>query len=74
MSSPQSSEAVTDRRRRHVQPHRGATHVALFEHRFEQHQQVEVDAREISFVQHMAEIVSLDSARFRGDLACRRNP
>jgi hypothetical protein len=38
--------------------------VAFFQHGLEQHQQVEVDPGEISFVQHIAEIVSLDSSRF----------
>jgi hypothetical protein len=45
-----------------MQPHCRARDVALFEHSLKQHQQVEVDPGEISFVQHMTEIVSLDSA------------
>jgi uncharacterized protein (DUF924 family) len=36
--------------------------VLLLEHYFEQHQQVEVDPRKISSIQHMCEIVSLDSS------------
>jgi hypothetical protein len=61
----QAAESMAHGRGRHVQARGRARHVAFFEHRLEQHQQVEVDPREISLVQHMAEIVSLDSAWLR---------
>ena len=48
-----------------MQARGGARDVTFLEHRLEQHQQVEIDPREISFIQHMAEIVSLDSASSR---------
>ena len=38
------------------------SHVPFFEHRLKQHQQVEIEAREICLIQHIAEIISLDSA------------
>jgi hypothetical protein len=48
-----------------VQPRRGARDVAFLQHGFEQHEQVEVDPSEINLVQHIAEIVSLDSSPHR---------
>jgi uncharacterized protein (DUF924 family) len=45
-----------------MQPAGGAAHVTFLEHGFEQHEKVEVDSREIDFVQHVAEIISLASA------------
>ena len=63
----QSAQTVTHGRRCQVQALGRARHVALFEHRLEQHEQVEVGAGEINLVQHLSEIVSLDSMPSRGD-------
>jgi len=45
-----------------VQTRGRSADVSFLQHGFEQNQQVQIDASEISFIQHMAEIVSLDSA------------
>ena len=57
----QPPEPVADRRRRQLQPLSGAADVALLEDGLEHHEQVQVHAREINFIQHIAEIISLDS-------------
>jgi deoxyribose-phosphate aldolase len=41
--------------------------MTLLQHDLEQHEEVEVGAREINFVRHVAEILSLDSATVRRD-------
>jgi hypothetical protein len=52
---------VTHRGGRQVQSGRGASDVPLLGHHLEEHQQVEVDAREMSKVQHFAENIPLAS-------------
>jgi len=53
---------MTDGGRRNIQSRSGAPDMTLLHDRFEQHEQIEVDTREISFIQHNAEIISLDSS------------
>jgi hypothetical protein len=54
---------VTDGRWRDVQSVRRAADMALVHDRLEQHQQVEIGSGKINFIQHICEIVSLDSVR-----------
>ena len=49
----QPAEPVADGGRREIQPLGRAPDVAFFDHHFEQHQQVEVGAREVNFIQHI---------------------
>ncbi len=57
----QPRKAVADSRGRQVEALGGAADMALLAHRFEQHEEVEVDPAEINLVQHIPEIVSLDA-------------
>src|SRR5690606_1851681 len=59
----QPSEPMAHRRRRQLEPLACEPYVPRTEHDIEQHEQVQVDPRKINFVQHVAEIISLDSAR-----------
>jgi hypothetical protein len=54
---------VADGRWRQVQPTGCARDVALFKHETEDHEQVQIDAREMILVQHLPEIISLDSCQ-----------
>ena len=67
----QPAEPVADGRRRQVQPLGGAADVTLLQHDLEQDEQVEVGSGEINFIQHIAEIISLDSATPNCDLLPR---
>ena len=67
----QPAEPVADRRRRQVQPIRGAADVPLFQHRLEQDEEVEVGSGEINLIQHIAEIISLDSVDRRTAISGR---
>jgi hypothetical protein len=49
-----------------MQPARGPAHVALPEDRLEQDEEIEVRTGEIHFIQHVDEIISLDSDRLGG--------
>ena len=69
--APQPAEAVTDRGRRQAQPLRRSTHVALVEHHLEQHQQVEVGTIEVNCIQHISEIISLDSMSTNCDVCAQ---
>jgi ketosteroid isomerase-like protein len=55
-----------------VQLVRRAADMALPEHCLEQHQEIQVGAGKINFIQHMAEIISLDSVSLKCDLLPRR--
>jgi hypothetical protein len=45
----------------------GSAHMAACHDRLEQHQEIEVGAREINVVQHIAEIVSFDAGLLKRD-------
>jgi hypothetical protein len=51
----QPRETVTDRRRREVQVGGRASDVPLAHDRLEQHEQIEIDLRQVSFLHHLGE-------------------
>jgi ketosteroid isomerase-like protein len=63
----QPAQAMAHGRRGEVQTLSGASDMPLLKHRFEQHEQVQIGSAEISWVQHVAEIVSLDRAAATGE-------
>ena len=68
----QPAEPVADGGGREVQPIGRPADMPLFQHRLEEDQKVEVGSGEINFIQHIAEIISLDSVGPNCDL-CRGN-
>ena len=60
--APEPAQPVTHRRWREVEPLRRAADVALPQDGLEEHQEIQVDPGEVSFVQHLGEIISLDAA------------
>ena len=44
-----------------------AADVPFFEHYLEEHQKVEIGSSEVNFLQHITEIISLDSVSRNGD-------
>jgi hypothetical protein len=63
----QPAEPVADRRRREVELRRRPAHVSLRQHGLEEDEKVEIDARKVNLIQHIAEIISLDSVSLKGD-------
>jgi len=59
--APQSPQAMADRGRGEIEPLRRARHVAFLQHRAEQHKEAEIDAQELSGLQHGPDFLSLDS-------------
>ncbi len=59
--APQSAQAMADRGRGEIEPLRRARHVAFLDHCAEQHEEAEIDAKELSCVQHGPEFLSLAS-------------
>ena len=57
-----------------LQPLRRPADMPLVQDHLEQHQQVQVGAGEINLIQHIAEIISLDSARSNCDFASDATP
>lgn len=55
-----------------MQPMAGPADMPLLQHRLEKHEQVEVDRGQISLVQHLAEIISLDSSQVKCDIDRQR--
>ena len=58
----QPAKPMTDSGRRKPQPFGRTADVTFLQHHLEQCQQVEVGSRQVSLVQHIREIISLDSA------------
>lgn len=59
--TPQTTEAVAYCGRCEIQLFRSARDVALLEHSAEHHKETDIDAQEMSRIQHGAEILSLAS-------------
>ncbi len=57
----QAPQPVADRRGRQVQPRSGTARVAFGHDRLEQDEKVQVGPGKISLMQHIPEIISLDS-------------
>ena len=66
--APESSEAMTYGRWGQAEPLRGAPDMPFFQDRFEENEEVEVGPREINLIQHIAEIIALDSVADNCDL------
>jgi ketosteroid isomerase-like protein len=54
-----------------VKPLGGPADMAFLQHNLEEDEEVEIGAREVDFIQHIAEIISLDSARGNCDSLLR---
>ena len=57
---PQPAESMADGRRRQIQPFCRPPDMTLGEHDMEEVEKIEVGAGEVDFIQHDAEIISLD--------------
>jgi hypothetical protein len=59
---------VADGRRRKAEFRGRPADMPLFQHDLKENQEVKVNAREIDFIQHIAEIISFDSALTNVDM------